>query len=294
MHRIAVANLKNGWHSQQLDNAFKQVGCEVRSINLANCSFSSQARHEVVIPGFANGLPDAVFVRGIAAGSLQQVVYYLSLLHALTSLGLVVYNPPLAIERSVDKAMTTFLLRQAGLNTPSTWVGMKLQAAQQWLDKMTAAGGMVVAKPIFGSQGKDVELLQQSTQLATMPSKDVYYLQEFIDSGDDESWSSWRLFVIAGHVVAAVERVNNHWLNNVARGGVCRQAWPGRPMLALAEAAAAAVGLFYAGVDVICDRQQRLWVIEVNSIPAWQSLQSVTHHNIARLMVQDCLRRCSA
>lgn len=292
MHRVAIANLEDGWHSKQLSEAFRGAGCLVQSMRLSDCVFSSESRDGLLLPGYANGLPDAVFVRGIASGSLEQVVYYLSLLHAMTALGVVVYNPPTAIERSVDKAMTTFLLKQAGLNTPKTWVGMMADSAQAWHRKITDAGKDLVVKPIFGSQGKDVELLGSTTGPAKLPSKDVYYLQEFIDSGDDESWCSWRLFVVAGRVITAIERVNNHWLNNVACGGECRQAWPGDEMVAMAEAAAEAVGLFYSGVDIIRDRRKMLWVIEVNSMPAWKGLQEVTHQNVAVCLAKDCLRRC--
>ena len=116
--RVVVANLQSGWHSQQLHEAFRKQGCKVQAIELADCRFGTEWHCGLKIPGFAGHLPDVVFVRGIAAGSLQQVTYYLGILHALSALGVVVYNPPQAIERSVDKSMTTFLLQRAGIPTP--------------------------------------------------------------------------------------------------------------------------------------------------------------------------------
>ena len=45
----------------------------------------------------------------------------LGVLHALREFGVPVYNDARAIERSVDKSMTSLLLRAAGVPTPPTW-----------------------------------------------------------------------------------------------------------------------------------------------------------------------------
>ena len=76
----------------------------------------------VVVPGFDRRMPDGVFVRGVPGGSLDEVVFYLDVLHALQSLGVPVYNDARAIERTVDKGMTSFLLRQARVATPPAWI----------------------------------------------------------------------------------------------------------------------------------------------------------------------------
>ncbi len=73
-------------------------------------------------PGYEDRLPDGVFVRGVPGGTLEQVVLRLDVLHALKLLGVPVYNDGRAIERTVDKAMTSFVLASAGIPTPATWV----------------------------------------------------------------------------------------------------------------------------------------------------------------------------
>jgi glutathione synthase/RimK-type ligase-like ATP-grasp enzyme len=47
----------------------------------------------------------------------------------------------------------------------------------------------------------------------------------------------------------------------------------------------------YAGVDIIRDAQGRYTVIEVNSVPAWKGLQSVSDVVIAELLADDFLAR---
>ncbi len=62
-------------------------------------------------------------------------------------------------------------------------------------------------------------------------------------------------------------------------------------MRRLALDAARAVGMDYAGVDIMREADGRLQVIEVNSIPAWKGLQSVTGFNIAECLVEDFVQR---
>ena len=60
---------------------------------------------------------DAVFVRGIPRGSLEQVIFRVDALHVL---GVPCLNSPRAIERTVDKFLASALLARAGVPTPRT------------------------------------------------------------------------------------------------------------------------------------------------------------------------------
>jgi glutathione synthase/RimK-type ligase-like ATP-grasp enzyme len=60
--------------------------------------------------------------------------------------------------------------------------------------------------------------------------------------------------------------------------------------LGIAEAAGAALGMDYAGVDLI-PSASGIEVLEVNGVAAWQGLQRVTGFNIARAIVDDLLDR---
>ena len=64
---------------------------------------------------------------------------------------------------------------------------------------------------------------------------------------------------------------------------------PAGEIAELAIAAARAVDIDYCGVDIIRDREGRLFVLEVNSIPAWKGLQSVVEMDIAQALADDFL-----
>jgi glutathione synthase/RimK-type ligase-like ATP-grasp enzyme len=63
---------------------------------------------------------DAVIVRGIPRGSLEQVIFRVDALHALVARGVACVNGPRAIERTIDKFLASALLARAGVPTPRT------------------------------------------------------------------------------------------------------------------------------------------------------------------------------
>jgi tetrahydromethanopterin:alpha-L-glutamate ligase len=292
--RIAIFTDDPGWHGARLREAFAQHGCDSEFVSLTQCGFDMNAAgHGLVIPGFET-LPDGVFVRGVPGGTLEQVVLYLDILHALKHLGVCVYNDGRAIERSVDKGMTSFLLHSAGVPTPPTWVLGEGQVLSETLMREFEAGHELVLKPLFGSQGEGLSRLRDFDALPEQALHNgVYYLQRFISTGA-EAAHDWRVFVINGRAVAAMLRQGEGWISNVAQGARCLPAVLDQELRALAEAAADALGMSYAGVDILRDGRHRPYVLEVNSIPAWKGLQQVCPLDITRLLVEDFLTCCQA
>jgi tetrahydromethanopterin:alpha-L-glutamate ligase len=292
--RIPVFTDDPGWHGKRLKEAFAVRGREAVFISLKSCALDLvPGRSGVHIPGFEEGLPDGVFVRGVPGGTLQQVITRLDVLHALKMLGVTVYNDGRAVERTVDKAMTSFLLHHHGVPTPSTWVCESRTHAHAVIQRETMAGRSVVIKPLFGSQGNGVRMLDRASPLPVPMEHFVdglYYLQQYVDSGEGE-WHDHRVFIIRGQAVGAMIRHGSSWVNNVAQGGRCEFLPPSGEIAELALAAARAVDIDYCGVDVIRDRHGHLSVLEVNSIPAWKGLQGVVEFDVAQALVDDFLEK---
>ncbi|APR38553.1 ATP-grasp domain-containing protein [Paraburkholderia sp. SOS3] len=319
--RVAIMTDETGWHTSRLKKAFRARGVDARCIDLAACRIDTTWEpYGLALPGFGHALPDAVFVRGIAGGTFEQVTLRLGILHALRECGVPVYNDARAIERSVDKSMTSFLLHRSGVPTPATWAGESAAFAQRVLMRETAAGHQVVLKPLFGSQGKGLRRLGASVRrdgtLMPLPPlrqyQQVAYLQRFV--GDDgartrpragahraDAAFDWRVLVIGGRAVAAMRRTGGRgWIHNVARGAQCAPAELDDTLAEIAVRATRALGLDYAGVDLMpapsADPSSEHpcaspLVLEVNGVAAWRGLQSVTQFDIAAALVDDLLDR---
>jgi tetrahydromethanopterin:alpha-L-glutamate ligase len=291
--RVLIVTDDPGWHGARLRKAFAARAVESIYASLVDCAIdvAGGSQTGIVIPGFSDGLPDGAFVRGVPGGSLEQVVLRLDVLHALRELGIPVYNDARAIERTVDKAMTSFLLHRAGVPTPATWVCESEPAARAVLRRETAGGGAMVMKPLFGSQGKGLLRLSANSRLPDAALYGgVYYLQRYIDTGEG-GWHDWRVLVIGGRARSAMVRYGTHWITNRAQGARCERAALQGQLGRLAEEAVRAVGTDYAGVDLMRDARGRLLVVEVNGIPAWKGLQGVSAVDLAQALVDDFLGR---
>ena len=166
MGRIAIFTDDPGWHGKQLRLAIADRGYRSDYVSLTQCRFTIESGcNPVSIPGFEHALPDAAFVRGVPGGSLEEVVLYLDILHALKVMGVPVYNDGHAVERSVDKGMTSFLLHHAGLPTPLTWVLRNREDALNIAESELNKGNYLISKPLFGSQGEGIRRLEKMTDL---------------------------------------------------------------------------------------------------------------------------------
>lgn len=292
--RLPIFTDDPGWHGEQLKQAFANRGIDALYVPLYACSLDIAGNSNVVrIPTF-DQLPRGAFVRGVSGGTLQQVITRLNILHMLQQSGVTIYNQPKAIERTVDKAMTSFLLYKNDVATPATWVCESRQHAEIIYKLAIENQQQLVLKPLFGSQGIGVRKLATGQSLPVPMEQyieGVYYLQQYIETANEPH--DFRVFVINGAVAAAMKRSGPNWINNVAAGGVCEAFEADAAMKVLAVKAAAAVDIYYCGVDIIQSISGEYYVLEVNSIPAWKGLQSVTDVNIADLLVEDFLHQVS-
>lgn len=275
------------WHCRRLAAACARRGAAVAIEKLRACRFRlGEPGSGIEIPALDGSLPDVAIVRAIPNGSFEQVTFRLSLLHALRESGVRVVNDARAIERCVDKSMTSFLLHRAGIPTPPTLVTEDPVEARAW---RAARTGDLIAKPLFGAQGRGLRRLRAVEPMPDVEATaGVHYLQRYV--GSDTDWHDFRVFVVGDEPVAAMRRQGASWITNVAQGGSCgRVACRGR-LAELASAASRAVGADYSGVDLIEGEDGALMVLEVNSMPAWKGLQSVVDIDIPAAIAAHVVR----
>ncbi len=225
---------------------------------------------------------DAVIVRGIPRGSLEQVIFRVDALHALVDRGVICVNGPQAIERTVDKFLASARLASAGVPTPRT---IACERSEDALEAFEELGGDVIVKPLFGSMGAgmtrvdDVDVASRVFGALEL-ERAVYYLQEALPhEGRD-----LRALVVGGRVPAAIERVGSGWRANLARGARAQAAQLSGEQERLCLEAAAALGVDYAGVDLL-RADGRDYVLELNGIPGWHGLQEATGFDVAAALV---------
>src|SRR5438045_1223880 len=105
--RLAVLSAGDGWHVRDLQRAAGQLGFQAEAVDFRKIHAS------VALDAFPSSLAnhDAVLVRTMPPGSLEQVVFRMNLLQRLQAQGVTVLNPPRSVEVCVDKYLTTALLR---------------------------------------------------------------------------------------------------------------------------------------------------------------------------------------
>lgn len=233
---------------------------------------------------------DAVLVRTMPPGSLEQVVFRMDALAQLESQGVVVLNPPKAVEVAVDKYLTTAKLARAGLHSPRT---IACQTPDDAMAAFAELGGDVVVKPLFGSEGRGITRLTDEalalrafkmlTQLGA-----VLYVQEYIaHEGYD-----CRLLVLGDDIFAMKRTSTTDWRTNVSRGATTEAFSPDAALCDMARRAAAAVGAPIAGVDLLLGRDGQWYVLEVNAVPGWKALARTLDVDIARRVLEFTAAQC--
>jgi RimK family alpha-L-glutamate ligase len=212
-------------------------------------------------------------------------------LHRLESLGVRVVNSVSAIERTVDKYYTSFLLSDAGIPTPRTLVTEDFDTALAACREM----GDVVLKPLFGSEGKGmVRITDEETAYRVLRAWElnryVYYLQEYLPHFQEDI----RAFVVGDCVVAAMRRRGAGWKTNFSRGAEVQPVQLNAMMEELAVQGARVIDLDYAGVDLMHAEDGRTYVVEINSIPGWRGLQKTTNQNIAERIIDRVMASLNA
>lgn len=284
--RIALFAEAREWHTRRLIKAFERRGADVTVLSLRDCSIETLQDHRLRLPGFAERWPDAALVRTVPGGTFEAVTLRLGILHALAAEGIPIWNDPRAVERCVDKSTTSLTIARAGLPTPATWAVQGWSAAAELVTREAGQETPLVLKPLFGAQGRGLRLIRTVDDL---PEDDevagVYYLQRYVGTNGD--WRDYRCLVCQGRVLAAMVRHGTGWITNIHQGARAEAYVPEPEIAALAIKAAEAVGAAYAGVDLIRSRDGDWFVLEVNSMPAWSGLQSVTKFDISQQLVDD-------
>lgn len=279
--RLVVIGAPGAWHAARIAAGAALRGHAVEivdwprlgaAVGRAGGAGSSPAA-ETFLPA-AVDRAEAIVVRGMPQGRLEEVILRMDLLARLECRGTVVVNAPRALETAIDKYLSLARLAAAGLPVPRTIVVQERTAIRAAWETL---GRDVVVKPLFGSCGRGMTRVSSEDGLdglidGVAVEGTTTYLQEFIPHG---GWDA-RILVLGDDVFSMSRRSTSDWRTNLALGGRAEPFDPPPAWIDLARRAAALLSVDVAGVDLVPGRDGEPLVLEVNAVPGWRGLEGAT------------------
>lgn len=203
-------------------------------------------------------------------------------------------NKTAGVALAKNKIKTLHELFEAGLPQPRSTVIEDKSCLEQAAEQV--GGYPLIIKAPYGTFGIGVHLASTEEEaeqiLDSYERKHLWphaIVQEFIKEADGRDS---RLFVIDGRVVAAMERSaqEGEFRSNVELGATAKVLEPSEELKSLAAKAVAALGLDYAGVDIVNSARGPL-ILEVNANAGFKTLEEVSGINIARALIEYAVQR---
>jgi len=272
------------YSTRRLMEAAKTRGHEVVVLDVLRCYMNiTSMRPEMHYKGEKLEGFDAVIPRIGASVTF----YGTAVLRQFEMMGVFTLNESVAIARSRDKLRSLQLLSRKGIGLPVTGFAHKPDDIQD-LIKMVG-GAPLVIKLLEGTQGIGVVLAEthkaaESVIEAFMGLKANILAQEYVK---EAGGADIRCFVIGDKVVAAMKRQakEGEFRSNLHRGGSASLIRITPEERSTAVRAANTMGLNVAGVDVLRSNHGPV-VMEVNSSPGLEGIETATGKNVAVLIIQ--------
>ena len=283
--RIAILSRNPSLYStKRLVEACKQRDHTVDVLNTLKCYMDIAAhRPSVHYQGKELEPYDAVIPRIGASVTF----YGAAVLRQFEMMGAYPLNESVAINRSRDKLRALQIMARAGVGLPLTGFA---HSPDNTKDLIKLVGGApLVVKLLEGTQGKGVVLAEThkaaESLIEAFRNLDANFLvQEFIK---EAGGADIRCLVIGTKVVAAMKRQakEGEFRSNLHRGGTASLIRLTPEERSTAVRSAKKMGLNVAGVDLLRSNHGPV-VLEVNSSPGLEGIETATGKDVADLIVQ--------
>ena len=287
MQTIAIISDLHDWHSDQIEFFLKQHRFKTLKVTFQELKFSFK-KNKIFFENnnLLNNI-NGIWVRFLKNGTIEEITTKLTILHLLDESKIYVHNSGLTIEKTVDKVRTTGILELNNIKSPKTTIWFAKNKKN--LNNNFCNKTKYLVKPIFGSQGKNIFLVNNFNELRKINAVgEVFYLQKFIESQEKE-FTDIRVLVSNHSVISSMERYSNHFITNVFQGAKYRQIILKKNIKDLCIKLSKIFKLGYGGIDLKITKND-VFVLEINSVPSWKAMQKISKINISEKLVKDFIR----
>ena len=292
MVRVCILSDLHDWHSKQIKFELNRLGYQVSLWSFENFLVTIKRGGNFFLKKKKN-LFAGIWVRFISSGSLEEITFKLSVLHMLKKSNVHIHNSAEVIEKTVDKFRSSSLLASKKIRIPETWVNNNRKEFNKLCEDLLKKKKILIAKPLFGSQGKGIQLIFKKKHAKSfLANGGIYYFQEFIDNKDAKEFKDLRVLVSNHKIVSVIERSSEKYVTNYAQGAILRKIKTNSEIKKLSIKISKLFNLNYGGIDFKVFKK-KIFVLEINSIPSWKGVQTVEKKNIARILVNDFVKKFS-
>ncbi len=288
--KIAILSRNSKLYSTiRLIEAAEARGHEVRVLDVKRCYMNITSHNPSIsyrgekLTGF-----DAVIPRIGASVTF----YGTAVLRQFEMMNVFPLNESVAISRSRDKLRSVQLLARKGIGLPVTGFANNPDDIEDLISQV--GGAPLVIKLLEGTQGIGVVLAEthnaaESVIQAFMGLNANIMIQEFIK---EAGGSDIRCLVVDDKVVASMKRqgTEGDFRSNLHRGGTASLIRLTPEERSTAVRAAQIMGLNVCGVDLLRSNHGPV-IMEVNSSPGLQGIESASGKDIAGLIIQFIEKR---
>jgi len=279
---------RNLYSTRRLVEAAHNRGHEVRVIDVLKCYMNITANEPTVHYQRSADLVEALdFDAVIPRIGASITTYGCAVLRQFEVGHTYSINESIAITRSRDKLRAHQLLARKGIGQPVTSYAHSARATDKLIESV--GGAPLILKLTESTHGNGVLLAETKKAAEALINAfrgigSDFLVQEFIR---EAGGSDIRCFVVGKKVIAAMQRnaVKGEYGSNLHRGGSAEVIRLRPEERALAVRAAQVMGLDLAGVDILRSSHGPL-VIEVNSSPGLEGIETATGKNVADKIIE--------
>lgn len=281
--KIGILTREPGYSVRRLRETARERGHEVVTIRFPECFVEIEQNKP------------AVYYRGNSLYDLDAIIprilpglsaYGAAIVRQFEMMGVYTTSKSIAITRTRDKLRSLQVLSKAGIGIPRTIFSRETGEVDDLIEHI---GLPMIIKLASGTQGNGVVLAEtkkaaRSVIQAFYVNDTSFLMQEYVEEAEG---SDIRAFIVGNKIVASMKRqsLDDDFRSNIHQGGLGTSVRLSDEEKKTALKAAKAMGLHISGVDIVRSERGPL-VLEVNSAPGLEGIESVTGRDIASQIIE--------